>query len=153
MTYYNKPKKQTQPTIQKQERDVHQLSLQRKQAAIERELRLQKSLSEECEDLGVDEPSTSDLFPEADLLFDNNQSPSFEQIAPKRAVLLTEISKEETKLFSGEDSSSVGASLLFESIEYATPDTVFEYGPQNQVSEVKLSIFYIKKTTSKHIHF
>jgi hypothetical protein len=50
----------------------------RKQQIIERELRLQKSLSEECEDLGVDEPSTSDLFPEADLLFDTNHSPSFD---------------------------------------------------------------------------
>uniref|UniRef100_A0A336M5S8 CSON011249 protein n=1 Tax=Culicoides sonorensis TaxID=179676 RepID=A0A336M5S8_CULSO len=39
------------------------------QAALERELRLQKSLSEECEDLGVDEPE--DLFPEAGLLFDS----------------------------------------------------------------------------------
>lgn len=131
VTYYNKSKKQSPATTQKQERDV---SLQRKQAAMERELRLQKSLSEECEDLGVDEPSTSDLFPEADLLFDNNQSPSFEQITPKRAVLLPEINKEESKLFSGDDSSSVGASLLFEPIEYASPDAVFEYGPPNQVS-------------------
>lgn len=36
---------------------------------IERELRLQKSLSEECEDLGVDEPSTSELFPDAFISF------------------------------------------------------------------------------------
>lgn len=51
----------------------------RKQQLLERELRLQKSLSEECEDLGVDEPSTSDLFPEADLnLFDTNHSPAFD---------------------------------------------------------------------------
>lgn len=120
-----------QPTTQKQ--DVHQLSLQRKQAAMERELRLQKSLSEECEDLGVDEPSASDLFPEADLLFDNNQSPSFEHGGPKRTALLTEINKEESKLFSGDDSSSVGTSLLFEPIEYASPNTVFEYAPPNQV--------------------
>lgn len=41
---------------------------------IEREFRLQKSLSEECEDLGVDEPSTSELFPEAELLFDSGSS-------------------------------------------------------------------------------
>lgn len=54
---------------------------QRKQEAVERELCLQKSLSEECEDLGVDEPSTSDLFPEADLLFDSNNSPSFDQLS------------------------------------------------------------------------
>lgn len=54
---------------------------QRKQEALERELCLQKSLSEECEDLGVDEPSTSDLFPEADLLFDSNNSPSFDQLS------------------------------------------------------------------------
>lgn len=31
-----------------------------------------KTISEECEDLGVDEPSTSELFPEADLLFDQS---------------------------------------------------------------------------------
>ncbi|XP_073990678.1 uncharacterized protein isoform X4 [Rhodnius prolixus] len=37
-----------------------------------RDLRLQKSLSEECEDLGVDKPSTSDLFPEAELLLDTD---------------------------------------------------------------------------------
>lgn len=57
---------------------LQQLCHERKQAAIERELRLQKSLSEECEDLGVGEPSTSDLFPEADLLFDTC-SPAFDQ--------------------------------------------------------------------------
>lgn len=56
---------------------LQQLCHERKQAAIERELRLQKSLSEECEDLGVGEPSTSDLFPEADLLFDTC-SPAFD---------------------------------------------------------------------------
>lgn len=53
--------------------------IQQKIARVERELKLQKSLSEECEDLGVDEPSTSDLFPEADLLLDTNSSPSFDQ--------------------------------------------------------------------------
>lgn len=61
------------------ERELLQQRMERKAAAMERELRLQKSLSEECEDLGVDEPSTSDLFPEADLLFDTNHSPSFDQ--------------------------------------------------------------------------
>lgn len=45
---------------------------QRSASALERELRLQKSLSEECEDLGVDKPSTSDLFPEAELLLDSD---------------------------------------------------------------------------------
>lgn len=47
---------------------------QRNAAELENELRLQKSLSEECEDLGVDEPSTSDLFPEAELLLDPDPS-------------------------------------------------------------------------------
>lgn len=99
---------------------------------MERELRLQKSLSEECEDLGVDQPSTSDLFPEADLLFDSTQSPSFEQIPPnKRAILFTEVNNQEPKLFSGDDVVS-GASMLFESIDYH--DNVFEYGPPNKVS-------------------
>lgn len=60
------------------EQESQQRLLDRKQQMLERELRLQKSLSEECEDLGVDEPSTSDLFPEADLLFDTNHSPSFD---------------------------------------------------------------------------
>ncbi|XP_032452074.1 serine-rich adhesin for platelets isoform X2 [Nasonia vitripennis] len=60
------------------EHEHQQRLLDRKQQMIERELRLQKSLSEECEDLGVDEPSTSDLFPEADLLFDTNHSPAFD---------------------------------------------------------------------------
>lgn len=41
----------------------------RTNSIIERELRLQKSLSEECEDLGVDEPSTSELFPDAFISF------------------------------------------------------------------------------------
>lgn len=39
---------------------------------LEREIRLQKSLSEECEDLGVDKPRTSELFPEAELLLDSD---------------------------------------------------------------------------------
>lgn len=41
----------------------------RTNSIIERELRLQKSLSEECEDLGVESPSTSDLFPDAFISF------------------------------------------------------------------------------------
>lgn len=63
------------------ERELVQQRIERNRAAMERELRLQKSLSEECEDLGVDEPSTSDLFPEADLLFDTNHSPSFDHLS------------------------------------------------------------------------
>ncbi|KAK9758472.1 hypothetical protein QE152_g475 [Popillia japonica] len=74
-----KVKKVQAAGAQRLDRELQQLCLQRKQAALERELRLQKSLSEECEDLGVDEPSTSDLFPEAELLFDANHSPSFDQ--------------------------------------------------------------------------
>lgn len=63
--------------IPRLDRELMQQRIERK-AAYERELKLQKSLSEECEDLGVDEPSTSELFPEADLLFDTNHSPSFD---------------------------------------------------------------------------
>lgn len=51
----------------------------RKPATIEKEYFNQKSFSEECADLGVDEPIASDLFPEADLLFDSG-SPKFDQI-------------------------------------------------------------------------
>ncbi|XP_066586072.1 streptococcal hemagglutinin-like [Prorops nasuta] len=71
----NVTKAQLNPRL---DRELLQQRIERKTAAYERELRLQKSLSEECEDLGVDEPSTSDLFPEADLLFDTNHSPSFD---------------------------------------------------------------------------
>ena len=71
-------KSQSNPRL---DRELLQQRIERKAAALERELRLQKSLSEECEDLGVDEPSTSDLFPEADLLFDTNHSPSFDHLS------------------------------------------------------------------------
>ncbi|XP_059058184.1 uncharacterized protein LOC131851674 [Achroia grisella] len=58
-------------SAQRQHRLTHvsAAALRHKYAILEHELRLQKSLSEECEDLGVDSPSASDLFPEAELLF------------------------------------------------------------------------------------
>ncbi|KAL6444661.1 hypothetical protein ACFW04_002032 [Cataglyphis niger] len=77
-SYSNKSNLMKSQLIPRMDRDLMQQRLERKAAAYERELKLQKSLSEECEDLGVDEPSTSDLFPEADLLFDTNHSPSFD---------------------------------------------------------------------------
>lgn len=103
---------------QKEREHLHQ------QVALERELRFQKSLSEECEDLGVDEPSTSDLFPEADLLFDSNHSPSFDQSPQellKRPIHCQDI-KEESKLilFSDDD-------FLFEPGDYQTTETELEY--------------------------
>lgn len=76
--YSNKSNMMKTPLTPRLDRELLQQKMERKAAAIEREMRLQKSLSEECEDLGVDEPSTSDLFPEADLLFDTNHSPSFD---------------------------------------------------------------------------
>lgn len=75
--YSNKSSIKSQ-LIPRLDRELMQQRIEKKAAAYERELKLQKSLSEECEDLGVDEPSTSDLFPEADLLFDTNHSPSFD---------------------------------------------------------------------------
>lgn len=75
--YSNKSNLMKSQLIPRLDRELMQQRIERK-AAYERELKLQKSLSEECEDLGVDEPSTSDLFPEADLLFDTNHSPSFD---------------------------------------------------------------------------
>ncbi|CAH1153429.1 unnamed protein product [Phaedon cochleariae] len=103
-----------------------------KQAAIERELRLQKSLSEECEDLGVDEPSTSDLFPEADLLFDSNHSPSFDQTSQdiiKRAPQNNdkEDVKDSMNLFSDDENSSSLRTDLFEYVEYQTVETALDY--------------------------
>lgn len=76
--YSNKSNLMKSQLIPRLDRELMQQRIERKAAAYERELKLQKSLSEECEDLGVDEPSTSDLFPEADLLFDTNHSPSFD---------------------------------------------------------------------------
>jgi hypothetical protein len=58
----------------------------RKPSTIEKEdFFSQKSFSEECADLGVDEPIASDLFPEADLLFDSG-SPKFDQISSDNAM-------------------------------------------------------------------
>jgi hypothetical protein len=58
----------------------------RRPATIEKESFFnQKSFSEECADLGVDEPIASDLFPEADLLFDSG-SPKFDQMTHESAV-------------------------------------------------------------------
>lgn len=119
---------------------MHQLCLQRKQAAFERELRLQKSLSEECEDLGVDEPSTSDLFPEADILFDSNQSPSFDQSSQdlvKRSLQMDikEDNKSSMTLFSDDDNSgSLRTDFLFESVEYQTTGAGLEYDQNRQIT-------------------
>ncbi|GJQ66974.1 hypothetical protein Trydic_g21912 [Trypoxylus dichotomus] len=117
--------KKNQAGTQRLDRELQQLCLQRKQAALERELRLQKSLSEECEDLGVDEPSTSDLFPEAELLFDANHSPSFDQTSLdllKRPLLHHHQDvKEETKL------TLFGDDFLFETAEYQAAENDAEY--------------------------
>lgn len=129
-TVHGKVKK-AQAGPQKLDRELQQLCLQRKQAALERELRLQKSLSEECEDLGVDEPSTSDLFPEADLLFDSNHSPSFDQSSQdvvRRSINSHENKEESSKLtlFSDED-------FLFERNEYQATETGLEYNDQGKL--------------------
>lgn len=92
-----------------------------KQAAMERELRLQKTLSEECEDLGVDEPSTSDLFPEADLLFDSNHSPSYDQSGQKVQGLEAK-TKQSMHLFSDDENSGPLRNDLFDYVEYNPPD-------------------------------
>ena len=78
-----------QPKLPKTERSQH--------------LFIQKSLSEECEDLGVDEPSTSDLFPEADILLDINSSPSFEHNIESNSQSIDNLSKYKQNI---EDSSS-----------------------------------------------
>lgn len=118
--------------------DLQQLSLQRKQAALEREYRLQKSLSEECEDLGVDEPSTSDLFPEADLLFDSNHSPSSDQSSQD---LVKRPAQQAVKVQSESKASAIGlfcddepmrTDFLFEPIEYqGTTELEYEQAPQD----------------------
>lgn len=132
--YYQKTKK-VPPVAQRLDRELHQLSLQRKQAALEREMRLQKTLTEECEHLGVDEPSTSDLFPEADLLFESNNSPSFDHTTQeiKRNLHLQD-AKEEPKaamnLFSDDDNSqTLRSDFLFEP-GYQTAETEFSRSRQ-----------------------
>lgn len=109
------------------------MTLQRKQAALDRELRLQKSLSEECEDLGVDEPSTSDLFPEADLLFDSNHSPSFDQTGQDLSKK-TLIQDKTITLFSDDDnSSSLRTDFLFDSVQYQT-ESELQYEQSRQIT-------------------
>lgn len=119
------------------------MCLQRKQAALERELRLQKSLSEECEDLGVDEPSTSDLFPEADILFDANHSPSFDHSSNQEPVKRANVEVKEDgnkgmTLFSDdENSSSMRTDFLFEPVGgYQSGGNELEYGhePNRQLT-------------------
>ena len=115
--------KRIQTGTQRLDKELQQLCLQRKQAALERELRLQKSLSEECEDLGVDEPSTSDLFPEAELLFDSNHSPSFDQSSDLvKRTNQSHDSKEDSKLtlFSEDD-------FLFGPGDYRVMENDIEY--------------------------
>ncbi|CAH1964406.1 unnamed protein product [Acanthoscelides obtectus] len=123
---YSKVKKVTIES-QKPESDAQ------KQAMLERELRLQKSLSEECEDLGVDEPSTSDLFPEADLLFDSNHSPSFDQNSQEgvkktpHGTEKEEGTKSSINLFSDDDNSSSLKSDLFEYVEYHAVENALDH--------------------------
>ncbi|CAH0562505.1 unnamed protein product [Brassicogethes aeneus] len=130
--YYQNKNKKSNP-----QRLDRELSIQRKQAALERELRLQKSLSEECEDLGVDEPSTSDLFPEAELLFDSNHSPSFDQDLMKRPHLIEvkEEGKSAITLFSDDDNSSSMRTNLFEYVdEYPTADNELVFDSNRQLT-------------------
>ncbi|XP_045481523.1 uncharacterized protein LOC123685731 isoform X2 [Harmonia axyridis] len=118
------------------DKELQQLCLQRKQAALDRELRLQKSLSEECEDLGVDEPSTSDLFPEADLLFDTNHSPSFDQTAQDMGKKTShpDIKDKIITLFSDDDnSSSLRNDFLFDSVQYQT-ESELQYEQSRQTN-------------------
>lgn len=66
-------------------RDINTKMLQhQQQIALEKQLRLQKSLSEECEDLGVDEPE--DLFPEAELLFDSLEHTNQDSVLLDREI-------------------------------------------------------------------
>ncbi|PZC79217.1 hypothetical protein B5X24_HaOG216705 [Helicoverpa armigera] len=74
--YHQVVQKKSDGSHHRQHRLTHvsAAALRHKYAILEHELRLQeylsqKSLSEECEDLGVDSPSASELFPEAELLF------------------------------------------------------------------------------------
>lgn len=71
--------------------------IERKQAPIDKEIFNPKSFSEECADLGVDEPIASDLFPEADLLFDSG-SPKFDQINHDTTQIKREIENGEVLL-------------------------------------------------------
>jgi hypothetical protein len=65
----------------------------RKTATLDKEIFNPKSFSEECADLGVDEPIASDLFPEADLLFDSG-SPKFDQINSHHDASSSQIKRE-----------------------------------------------------------
>ncbi|XP_018329586.1 uncharacterized protein LOC108739956 isoform X2 [Agrilus planipennis] len=156
-SYQNKNKK-SQGGVQHLDRELHQLSLQRKQAALERELRLQKSLSEECEDLGVDEPSTSELFPEADIYFDSNNSPSFDQSSQEIKKTNQSLSqhtqittKSETKpnisLFEDDDNSdSFRSDFLFDDpVGYRNTEMELEYDRRHGLTNGQNNICGSKK--------
>lgn len=105
------------------------LSLQRKpHILIEKDKRFQKSLSEECEDLGVDEPSRSDLFPEAELLCDSNHSPSFDQDVVKK------IKEEEKGIGLFCDDEPMRTDLLFEPLDYQSNTVGLNYGPSRDIT-------------------
>ncbi|XP_058795476.1 uncharacterized protein LOC131666651 [Phymastichus coffea] len=115
---------------------AEQENQQRKQLAMEHALRLQKSLSEECEDLGVDEPSTSDLFPEADLLFDTNNSPAFDhssQEASCSQTLSGGMSLSNNKTYAGAN-STLSFFKTIDSVSSGSRDASPVVTPKNSAS-------------------
>lgn len=86
------------------------------------------SLQQECEDLGVDEPSRSDLFPEAELLCDSNHSPSFDQDVVKK------IKEEEKGIGLFCDDEPMRTDLLFEPLDYQSNTVGLNYGPSRDIT-------------------
>lgn len=113
---------------------MNQRNSHNQQAALERELRLQKSLSEECEDLGVDEPE--DLFPEAGLLFDSLDpssqehgmgidTPKVDKLTPiffaeeKKTKVLNHPKQEDSKIENVKKEIKTEDSTLFTSVTFS----------------------------------
>lgn len=97
--------------------EVHS-TIQHKKLDIDKELLVQKTLTEKCQDLDVAQASTSDSISVTEVVLDHSNSAT---------VSLPETNKDEPNMFTGDDTGSATTSALFD-------DTSFEYGPPNQVS-------------------
>ncbi|KAF4533508.1 hypothetical protein B566_EDAN000993 [Ephemera danica] len=126
--------KSVKPKLLEQQADIN-LERKLRQEAMEKELRLQKSLSEECEDLGVDEPSTSDLFPEADLLLDPHPGLNFDSSAADASCSQTVDSNDQFPCSDARSADST--SNLMDCLQYSTPNEIATNSANTQPSKRK----------------
>lgn len=110
--------------------------IERKQAPVDKEIFNPKSFSEECADLGVDEPIASDLFPEADLLFDSG-SPKFDQINHDTSQIKREIENGEVLLQMNYSHNITEPWLNFDTEDELVDDSPGESGDEGTRSSLQ----------------